>query len=1270
MLCCRRSNRSWLGTGKLVSRQKRPELLPRPLRFESLEDRRVLSVGMPAMEHVYQAPALFVENQGQWADAAVRYFHQGQGASVAMMDSRVAFQVVRREALDPASAEEATSFASRLRKERLGVPLANPEMRQFSAEFVGAVAVRPLGLQPSETRFNYFTNDEASWRSAVPGYEQVAYEGLYPGIDLYTWGLRSSLKYEFHVAPGADWSQIQVRYDGIDGLSLTETGALAVNLGDGWGQWVDDKPFIYQMLDGQQVEVAGQFALVDESSYTFVVTGPYDATAPLIIDPDLAWSTYLGGSGADRAYDVATDADGNILVTGETASSGWVSGGWDTSRSNIDAFVVKLSPTGGHLWSTYVGGTADEFGYGIAADSNGNVVVTGETMWDGSDTNPDSDTFVIKLSPELQRLYSKDIDYGRVDFGVGIAVDSANNVLISGMTADSQDDITGYVTKLSPTLGNVWSRNLGVYAAGVAVDAADNVFVSGEGNSGGFVTKLTSTNGSLWTISLGGSGGYATGIAVDGDGNALVTGYTESSGWTSNGYDTTYGGNGDGFVAKLNTANGARLWSSYLGGSEVDIGWGVAVDPGGDVLVAGLTNSGSWVSGGIDLTYDGNTDAFLVRLNSLGEHLWSSYLGGTQEDIGWSVDVDEAGSVVVVGETASTGWIPGTFGGNDDAFVVVFAPPNQPPVIDSLSGAPNPLTRPADLTLTATGVNDVDGQVVRVQFYRDTNGSGEWEDGDEPLGADEDGTDGWTWTMSTAGWTLGAHTFLARAEDDQGEWSEAAVGLVDVLNAEPVIASLEAEPASPTRPADLTLTATGVADADGNVMRVEFYRDSNSSGAWDAEDEPLGADEDAADGWSWTGSTAGWTLGQQWVFARARDDDTAWSQPVGVLVDIENANPVVTSLAAAPNPVVRSADLTLTAEEVSDADGQLVEVAFYRDADGSGDWDADDVFLGTDEDGGDGWVWTGSTAGWALGSHTLFARARDNDGAWSDPVAASVVVENAWPDVSSFSGNRNPIPQSADLTLTALVSDLDGEVVSVEFYRDTNGSGEWDDGDESLEAVSAGDDQWTWTANTAGWDLGPHVFFARAQDNDGQWSVLVTCSVTVASWQNLNNPFDIDADGDVDSGDVLLLVNEINRDGGGLLPPRSAANHHLPFYDVNADGFLTPLDVLLVICEINRTTSPPASPLASATAEGEAANGPEDDFLPSATGQLGDRPGTKWYRPSEPTQGSSGATGLMRSSVPPHDAWPDALGPRVVEALLASPFAGAAALDAFFAALG
>ena len=209
----------------------------------------------------------------------------------------------------------------------------------------------------------------------MPGYETVAYENLYAGIDLHTFGRRDSLKYEFYVAPGADYRQISVSYDGIDGLWIDDDGALHVETE--LGQLVDDAPYIYQMVDGQEIEVAGQFALVDDDTYTFEITGAYDPNLELVVDPDLAWSTYLGGSDADKAlFGIAVDGSGNALVTGRTYSSGWVSGGWDTSLGgDSDAFVVKLSPSGGHLWSTYLGGSESEL-VAVASPSMG-----AETPW-------------------------------------------------------------------------------------------------------------------------------------------------------------------------------------------------------------------------------------------------------------------------------------------------------------------------------------------------------------------------------------------------------------------------------------------------------------------------------------------------------------------------------------------------------------------------------------------------------------------------------------------------------------------------------------------------------------------------------------------------------------------------------------------------------------------------------------------------------------------------------------------------------------------------
>jgi len=581
---------------------------------------------------------------------------------------------------------------------------------------------------------------------------------------------------------------------------------------------------------------------------------------------------------------------------------------------------------------------------------------------------------------------------------------------------------------------------------------------------------------------VGGSSDDACyGVDVNSAGEVLVTGVTWSSGWVSGGWDTSFGGGSDGFVVKL-SYTGSRLWSSYLGGGGDDDAIGVAADAGGDVLISGGTKSSGWVSGGFDTTHGGtsNQDAYVVRLNSAGAHVWSTYLGGSSEDYGMGIDVDANGDILVVGETQSSGWVSGGY----------------------------------DTT------------------KEDTSADG----------------------------------FVAKITEQ-------------VPNQPPEIASLTASPASVTRPVDVTFTAVGVSDPVGSVARVEFYRDTNDDGQWDEGDELLGADLDGSNGWNWTGSTADWPLGLHAFFARAQDDSEAWSVPVSTTVDVGNAIPAVTGLLAAPTPVTRPGGLTLTADGVSDPDDVVERVEFYRDANGNSAWDAGDQLLGTDYDGNDGWSWTGSTAGWALGQHTFFARAHDNDDAWSDPVSAAADVVNAVPVVASLVGDRNPVPSGAALTLQAKdVSDPDGDVDRVAFYCDANGDAAWNEGDDLLLGTDEdGTNGWNWAVDTAGWALGPYTFFARAQDSDGAWSVPVTGSVTVAYWQNLNNPFDVNGDGKVDAADVLSLVNEINLNGGGVLPARSGDNMHQPFFDVDGNGSLAPLDVLEVIHCINLANMPPSA---------------------------------------------------------------------------------------------
>ncbi|MHB1034950.1 MAG: DUF7948 domain-containing protein [Pirellulales bacterium] len=664
--------------------------------------------GAPTLEVFSTLPAVFVENQGQWADDSVRYAFNGSGASVAMTDHGPVFQLYQ---------EDPGARASRA-PEDFGAfePLAI-QATQFSASFAGANTVVPTGEDQTETVFNYFVGDQADWRSNVPGYATVAYENLYEGIDLKTWGKRDGLKYEFHVAPGADYRQIRVSYAGIEGLTLAEDGSLRVHLGAGWDDLVDDAPYVYQMADGQQVAVDGQFELVDFRTVTFAVAGDYDPNAELVIDPELAWSTYLGGAVDDTGYGVAVDGAGNTLVIGDTLSSGWVSGGLDSSYHDgpSDAYVAKLSPDGMHLWSTYLGGSGPDIGYGIVVDDVGDALVTGRTAsfgWvsGGFDTSLGqyANGFVAKLSPMGEHIWSTYLCESGAAYS--IALDNSQNALVTGITYSAGwtsggfdtsyngGNGDGFVAKLSPSGVHLWSTYLGGsgpdVARSIVVDHVGNALVTGTTDSsswisGGFdttlgsfrdafVAKLDPTGGHIWSTYLGGSGlgvapDYGYGIAVDLIGNAFVTGYTQCDRWVSGGFDTSFNGSRDGFVAKL-SPTGAHLWSTYLGGSGSESGYGVAVDSAGNALVTGWTDSTLWAEGGFTTTYGGGlSDAFVAKLSPTGAHVWSAYLGGGNYDGGNAIATNGTGDAVVTGYTNSTGWISRGFdtsyAGGNDAFV-------------------------------------------------------------------------------------------------------------------------------------------------------------------------------------------------------------------------------------------------------------------------------------------------------------------------------------------------------------------------------------------------------------------------------------------------------------------------------------------------------------------------------------------------------------------------------------------------------------------------
>ncbi len=670
-----------------------------------------------AVARYMAGPSVFIQNLGQWDAPEILFALDGTGANVGLTDRGPKFQLFRRA--ENGAADKKAPDAEK------GIGNTPPpmEMHAFGLVFDGAAVATPVGRGQSDSTFNYTVGAPEKHREGVPAFNAVWYDNVYPGVHLEMTGRRSGVKYNFHVTPGADWRAIRLRYENIQGLSLRADGALEIRVRDGWEALTDGAPYIYQEIGGAKKSVDGRFVLIDGHTYGFEITGAYDATLPLVIDPAVEWGTYLGGTEDEYGRGISVDGSGNVYATGYTNSSGWVSGGWDTTQNGgYDGFVVKLSPAGAHLWSTYLGGTGHDYGYGIAVDGSGNCYVTGQTFssgwvgggWDTTQ-NGGYDGFVVKLSPAGAHLWSTYLGGTEEDYGKGIAVDGSGNCHATGYTYSSSWlgggwDITlngstdAYVVKLSPAGAHLWSTYLGGTGDdsgyGIAMDGSGNCYATGytnsagwmgggwdtiqNGSNDGYVVKLSPAGAHTWSTYLGGTGDDAgRGIALDRSGNCFVTGFTNSSGWVSDGWDTILNGSGagyDGYVVKLSPV-GAHLWSTYLGGKGNDWGYGIAVNGSGNAYATGYTDSEGWVGGGWDTTQNGGNDGYVVKLSTAGAHAWSTYLGGTRQDYGYGIALDRSGNCFVTGTTNSSDLVSGgwdiTQDGGNDAFVVKVTNLNQ-----------------------------------------------------------------------------------------------------------------------------------------------------------------------------------------------------------------------------------------------------------------------------------------------------------------------------------------------------------------------------------------------------------------------------------------------------------------------------------------------------------------------------------------------------------------------------------------------------------------
>jgi hypothetical protein len=555
---------------------------------------------------------------------------------------------------------------------------------------------RVEGLDETAGTSNYLDlADQAKSVTGVAHFGRVRYDRLYPDIDLVYYGNQGSLEYDFVVAPQADPSVISLSLAGADELNIQPDGSLAVRLGD--ETMTMGAPVVYQDRENGRVRIDGAFRIHADRRITFDV-GEYDHGQELVIDPTVVFASYLGGSGDDYARGIGVDAAGNTYVVGTTSSANFPTTAGvlvpvDADPGSWDAFVTKINPQGtAKIYSTYLGAAGVQDGNAMAVDAAGRVTIVGDT----TQSDPDGDAFAVRLNATGSSANPAEGGYIKVFGGSNdntaedVVLDAAGNAYITGETSSVGGNTFPASGGIQPIFGNgfydaflVRLDNTGAitygtflhilpggdydeFGYGVAVDPGGNVYVAGMvfsyctscDDTSAFIMKFNPVN-NLFTYNqpFGGSGfDRANDLVVDASSNAYMVGTTKSSNFPLAGtpLQGAWGGNEDVFVSKFRPT-GTLAYSTYLGTLASQLGQAIALDPAGNVYLAGTNNQ-----------FDVDYDAFALKLTKNGENYSLGYtytFGGSAADLANDIAVDAAGNAYLSGATSSTDFpfTPGVF---------------------------------------------------------------------------------------------------------------------------------------------------------------------------------------------------------------------------------------------------------------------------------------------------------------------------------------------------------------------------------------------------------------------------------------------------------------------------------------------------------------------------------------------------------------------------------------------------------------------------------
>jgi hypothetical protein len=613
-------------------------------------------------------PVTFEKNEGQ-TDLRVKFLARGNGYTLFLTDREAVLRLRAPDGNAPenkglANARTSKSETSEDSVVRLSLAASNP-------------STQVEGLAMLTGRSNYLIgNNPARWQRSVPLYGRVKYRDVYPGIDAVYYGNQTQLETDYIVAAGSDPNRIALRVNGGTNLRLNAQGDLVI--ANATGDLMLHRPDVYQEIDGRRHEIAANYVLRNPRVVGIQIAG-YDSTKPLVVDPVVVYSTYLGGgtgtgggAAGNSANGVAVDGNGNAYITGSTSASDFpVTSGvfQNTNKSNgflkANAFVTKLNPTGTALvYSTYLGGSVSDTGAGIGVDSSGNAYIAGSTssrdfpVTAGSAiqslfpvNNTGSTAFFTVLDPNgASLLYSTYLGgNGTVDAPAGITLDANEIAYIVGTTNSST----------FPVSPNALQKNNN--ALGAPGPGSDNVFLSRIDRTKAGLAGL------VYSTYLGGTGSDSgSAIAVDANANAYLVGTATSSDFpTMNAFQSSLNGNQNAFIARIDTVNSALVYSTFLGEgfSNGDTGNCIAVDSNFNAYVCGHTYDLNFpvTSGAFETAfpaaandYTGFVARFDTSKSAASSLVYATYLGGSiSGDQPHAIALDSLGNAYLTGETWS-----------------------------------------------------------------------------------------------------------------------------------------------------------------------------------------------------------------------------------------------------------------------------------------------------------------------------------------------------------------------------------------------------------------------------------------------------------------------------------------------------------------------------------------------------------------------------------------------------------------------------------------